>query len=72
MKDAGPLQQGLEINKPRPVVKVSNPLRQYAESVGSLREKLDRVYSDKRAIAGSLGRAAAALRSISAARERQK
>jgi hypothetical protein len=48
--------------------KMPDPLHQYAQSVGSLQDKLDRVLSNQQAVAASLSRAAAALRSISAAR----
>lgn len=51
--------------------KTPDPLHQYANSVGSLQDKLDRVYSNQQAVADSLSRAAAALRSISAAREQK-
>lgn len=51
--------------------KTPDPLHQYANSVVSLQDKLGRVVANQQAVAGSLSRAAAALRSISAAREQK-
>lgn len=51
------------------ITKTPDPLRQYAQSVGTLQTKLDRVYDNQQAVASSLSRAAAALRSISASRQ---
>lgn len=51
--------------------KPRDPLHQYATSVGTLHHKLGRIHANQHAVAGSLSRAAAALRSIAAARERK-
>lgn len=48
-----------------------DPLLQYSNGVTDLREKLARVVTNKQAVADSLSRAAAALRSIAAARKQE-
>lgn len=48
-----------------------DPMEQYAASVSTLQSKLGRVVSNQQAVADSLSRAAAALRSISAARQQK-
>lgn len=54
-----------------PANKTPDPLHQYATTVGTLHAKLGRVVSNQQAVADSLSRAAAALRSISVAREQK-
>lgn len=52
--------------------KSPDPLHQYASTVGNLQGKLGRVLNNQQAVADSLSRAAAALRSISAARRQNR
>lgn len=47
------------------------PMMQYAATVSTLRATLSRVVSNQQEVAGSLSRAAAALRSIAAARQQK-
>ena len=48
-----------------------DPMEQYAATVGTLHAKLGRVMDNQQEVANSLSRAAAALRSISAARQQK-
>lgn len=49
--------------------KTDDPLTQYSNTVNGLHQKLGRVVSNQQAVADSLSRAVAALRSIAAARQ---